>query len=221
MATTISGNGTISAQGGGAGGYTSITTLSYYGASAGASGRIRLEGDTITRTAATSPLATSDVPSTVFVAGLPTLTITSVAGVNAPATPTGNADITLPAGTANPVVVTFATTGVPVGNTVKLTVTPQTGPQTSAISPAISGSTSAGTASVSVNLPIGPSVLQAQTTYTVVAAVGDLLRHYAGNERVERVELTATLGGPSIARLITVTGKTFEVPQALLAVLGV
>jgi hypothetical protein len=63
-------------------------------------------------------------------------------------------------------------------------------------------------------------VLQAQTTFTIVAALGQLLRYYAGNEPVEKIELTATFGGPQTARLITASGKTYEVPQALLAVLG-
>jgi hypothetical protein len=61
-------------------------------------------------------------------------------------------------------------------------------------------------------------VLSAQTTYTVVAAVGDLLKNYAGNERVERVTLTATLGGPSKALLTTVSGKQYEVPADVLRI---
>src|SRR6185503_13545066 len=145
--------------------------------------------------------------SPVFVAGTPTLRITSVAGMPAPATPTGNADITLPATTPNPVTVQFETNGVPVGNTVALTVTPAYGVKVNAITPALVGTTASATASVDVSLPVGPSVLSAQTTYTVVAAVGDLLRNYAGNERVEKVTLVATLGGPSKAKLITVSGK--------------
>jgi hypothetical protein len=180
-------------------------------------GRIRLEGDAITRTAATTPLATSDLPGSVFLANMPTLTITSVNGLPAPANPTGAADITLPASTTNPVPVTFATTNVPVGNTVKLTVTPQNGTPTSVVSPAITGTTENGQASVNVSLSVGPSVLQAQTTYTIVAALGDQLRYYAGNERVEKIELAATFGGPSTVRLISVSGKSYEVPQAVLA----
>jgi len=179
-----------------------------------------LEADTITRTAATTPLATSDVPGNIFLANVPTLTIARVAGVTAPANPTGSADITLPASTTNPVTVEFATVNVPVGNTVRLTVSPQNGSPTSVVSPAITGSTANGVASVPVNLPVGPSVLQAQTTFTIVAAVGDLLRYYAGNEQVEQIELSAIFGGPSSVTLVTVSGKRYEVPQALLAALG-
>jgi hypothetical protein len=215
IATTIAGNGTISAAGGGAG--TADSSSFPYGG-AGAAGRIRLESETYTRTAASNPVHSFGQPGQVFIAGLPTLRISSVAGVTAPENPTGSADITLPATTPNPVTVVFTTTGVPVGNTVLLKVTPAYGTPSSAVSPALEGSTASASASVSVNLPVGPSVLSAQTTYTVIAAVGDLLRNFAGNERVERVTLMATLGGPSKAKLITVSGKEYEVPAEVLRI---
>ena len=215
MATTLAGNGTISAAAGAVG--ANLDDGCQQGGAA-APGRIRLEAETITRTAATNPVASSDLPSTVFVAGTPTLRIASVAGVNAPASPTGNADITLPASTPNPVTVVFETGGVPVGNTVRLTVTPAFGLTTSVISPALSGTTANATASVTISLPVGPSVLSAQTTYTVVAALGDLLKNFAGNERVEKVTLVATLGAPSKAKLITVSGKEYEVPAEVLRI---
>lgn len=221
VATTIAGNGTISATGGASGtGNGWMGSIYACRGGAGAVGRIRLEAETITRTAASTPTHSFGAPGLLFVAGLPTLTISSVAGVAAPPNPTGNADITLPSGTANPVTVTFATTGVPVGNTVKLTVTPSYGAPVTAISPAITGTTENGAASVTVSLPTGPSVLQAQTTYTIVAALGDALSRYAENERVEKITLTASLGQPSTMTLITVSGKTFDVPAALLATMG-
>jgi hypothetical protein len=218
IATTLAGNGAVSATGGAAGPHGSGLTGSVHTATAGANGRVRFEYDNLSRTAAATPGATTGDPGTVFIAGLPTLTISSVAGVSAPATPTGNADITLPANTPNPVAVVFTTTGVPVGNTVALTLTPAAGIPSTAISPALSGSTTSATASVNINLPVGPSVLSAQTTYTVVAAVGDLLKNFAGNERVERVTLMATLGGPSKAKLITVSGKEYEVSAEVLRI---
>jgi hypothetical protein len=219
IATTIAGNGTISAAGGGAGGIGTCGSVDrVVQGSAGAPGRVRLEAETITRTAASNPVATSDLPGNVFVAGFPTLTISSVAGVPAPSTPTGTADITLPAGTPNPVTVVFTTSNVPVGNTVLLKVIPQTGATSSAISPALTGSTASATASVSVNLPVGPSVLQAQTTFTIVAALGDLLKNFAGNERVEKITLSATLGGKSRMTLITVSGHEYEAPEAAIRI---
>jgi hypothetical protein len=212
IASTLIGNGTIQAVGGPAG-VTGTGVFAVDAAGAGAPGFVRLEADTITRTTAANPVATSDTPGNVFVAGFPTLTISSVAGVGAPATPTGTADITLPAGTPNPVTVVFTTSNVPVGNTVLLKVVPQVGAVTSALSPALTGSTSSATASVSISLPVGPSVLQAQTTFTIVAALGDLLRNFAGNERVEKITLSATLGGKSTMTLITVSGKQYEAPD--------
>jgi hypothetical protein len=217
IASTIAGNGTISAAGGAAG-QISGQTYTVFQASAGAPGRVRLEADTITRTGASTPLATADVPGPVFVAGTPTLRIDSVAGVAAPASPTGNADVTLPASTPNPVTVVFTTTGVPVGNIVQLTVTPALGTKVTAITPALTGSTANATASTSVSLPVGPSVLSAQTTYTVVAALGDLLRNFAGNERVEKIRLVATLDGKTQMKLITVSGKEYDAPEEALRI---
>lgn len=211
MASTITGNGTISAAGGAAGGGQTayFPSQSNSNAGPGAAGRIRLEADTITRTAATTPLASVDVPGPIFLANRPTLAISSVAGVAAPPNPTGSADITLPANTANPVTVVFTTTNVPVGNTVKLTLTPQFGTTTEVISPALSGSNASAMAGVQVTLPAGPSVLMAQTTYTIVASLGDALRNFAGNERVERITLSASPGRASSMSLITASGKTY------------
>lgn len=215
VATTISGDGTISAAGGTLG--ESNVSVFHQGG-AGSAGRIRAESETFTRTAASDPVHSFAQPGAVFVAGTPTLTISSVAGINAPATPTGNADITLPATTPNPVTVVFTTTGVPVGNTVQLTVTPANATPTVVVSPALTGTTASATASVQVNLPVGPSVLSAQTTYTVVAALGDLLRNFAGNERVEKITLVATLGGQSKMKLITVSGKEYDAPAEALRI---
>lgn len=210
LGTTISGNGTLNAAAGDSGSSTS----GCFNGGNGAVGRIRLEAENFTRTASsTPPFPTVTAPTTVFVAGLPTLRITSVAGVSAPAVPTGNADIVLPANTPNPVTVTFATTGVPVGNTITLTVVPAAAAAVSAVSPALSGTTENATASVNINLPGGPSVLQATTSYTVVAALGrDLGMRYANGEQVERVTLLASLNGPPAVMLTTVSGKQYRVP---------
>ena len=212
VATTITGNGPISA-GGGPAGTVPCCQFGFVGAAGdGAPGRIRLEAETFNRTAGTLPAASIALPGPVFVAGAPTLTIASVAGVSAPANPTGNADITLAATTPNPVTVVFTTSGVPVGNIVQLTVVPAFGPKTVTVTPALTGSTASASASVAVTLPVGSSVLQAQTTFTIVAALGDLLRNFAGNERVERITLSATYGGKSKATLITVSGREYEAP---------
>jgi hypothetical protein len=205
VATTIAGNG-------------SITALSGDGYST--TGRIRLESEAITRTAGTNPAYSFAAPGPLFVAGLPTLMITSVAGVAAPAIPTGNADIILPSTTPNPVSVVFQTTGVPVGNTVKLTIIPTNGLKVVAISPALTGSTDNASATVSVSLPSGPSTLSASTAYTIVASLGDAMSNFAMGERVEKVVLTATPGQPQQVTLVTTTGKEYAAPPAALAMLA-
>lgn len=214
VATVIAGNGDINANGAAAGANAYDT---YLVGGTSSVGRIRLEAETITRTATTAPVFSSGIPGALFISGAPTLTISSVAGVNAPVNPTGNADITLPADTPNPVTVVVTTTGVPPGNTVKLTVTPAYAKPVVATSPALAGSTTSASASLSVSLPTGPSVMSATTTYTVVASAGNSLAAYTDGERVEQVRLNATLGGVSTATLITVSGKEFEVPAATLA----
>ena len=217
VATTIAGNGTINADARGAG---VNATDGYLNGGTSGVGRIRLEAETITRTATTVPVYTTSIPGPLFISGAPTLTISSVAGVNAPVIPTGNADITLPATTPNPVTIVVTTTGVPPGNTVKLTVTPANAAPISVTSPALTGSTASASASVSVSLPNGPSVMSAMTTYTIVASLGDAMSTYAQGERVEKITLAAILGAPSKATLITVSGKEYPAPAAALAIAG-
>ena len=219
VASTIHGNGPITAIGGSAGGGGACNNGITGCSGSGAPGRVRWESDVgSSRTANSNPVQTSSTTaSPVFVAGLPTLRITTVAGVATPAEPTGNADVTLPANTPNPVTVGFATTGVPVGNTVKLTVKPAGGAVVVATSPALSGTTNNASASVNINLPSGPSVLEAEVSYTVIASVGDDLSKFAKGERVEKVTLSASLTGPSMITLTTVSGKEYTMPSSMVA----
>ncbi|WP_126455871.1 hypothetical protein [Sulfuriflexus mobilis] len=206
IATSITGNGAVTAAGA-AQGISVINGASNGGP--GGSGRIRFEADNYTRTAATTPAFSFAAPQEVFIAGLPALRITTVAGVAAPATPTGNADITLPQTTANPVTVEFATSGVPVGNTVTLSVTPASGSNTSVVSTALTGTVDNATANVSVTLPSGPSILSASVSYTVTASVGNALSTFAKGETVERIVLAAVPGALSETTLITTSGKQY------------
>jgi hypothetical protein len=216
VATAVAGNGVLQAIGGCAGGSGSFESCW----APSSKGRIRIEGFSITRTQPSNPADTKDTPGPVFIPNSPTIRIASVAGQSVPATPTGNADVTLPTAVVNPVTVTFESTNVPLGNTIALTVTPANGTPTSAVSTAIAGSLAAGTASVQVTLPQGPSVLQARTTYTIVASLGDALSNFAANERVERLDVTATLGGDAGGvKLVTVSGRTFDAPPAALALI--
>lgn len=190
----------------------------------GSPGRIRVEGEVHNFSYTTSPAQVIDnQTAAVFIPNAPTLRIDSVGGQAVPANPTGTADLTFPADTSSaPVQITFATTNVPDGNTVRLRVVPAYGATIEAISPGIS----AGAAAVSVTLPSGPSTLQATTTYTVVvAALGDealseKLSRMAQNERVEKIEVTVALAGAATAKLITASGRSIDLPYAELAAAG-
>jgi len=223
VATEIAGQGTISATAPAPRPGYSTSGETYYASAGGTGGvgRIRLESEILTRTAATTPMYSYGDPAPAFIAGLPGLRITTVAGVAVPANPTGSGDVVLPADTPNPVTVAFETSGVPVGNTVKLTVTPASGATTSVVSPALVGTTESASASVSVNLPGGPSTLLAQTSYTLLAAAGNALAPYAGGEQVAEVQLDSSLQGGSTVTLITVSGKTFTYPSSRIAAMPV
>ncbi|HEX7047285.1 MAG TPA: hypothetical protein VF275_06925 [Gammaproteobacteria bacterium] len=209
VATRIEGNGAITARGGLNG---TAAASQYCNGGDGGKGRIRLEAESFARTANTDPQFSFDEPAPVFIAGLPSLRITRVAGIDAPAQPTGNGDIVLPVDAPNPVIVEFETTGVPVGNTVKLTITPAYGDSSFVVSPALTGSTEQASASVAIEIPAGPSVLFAQTTYTVIEAVGEALSVHTGGERVESVRLSAALNGESTVTLVTVSGREVTLP---------
>lgn len=216
IATTISGNGSIAALGGGAGTHMPNDGRSQGGA--GSDGRIRLEAETYKRTAPTLPNFSFAAPQDVFVPGLPSLRISSVAGITAPLFPTGDADIILPQSTPNPVVIEFATKEVPLGNTVELILTPVSGPRVSVVSTAITGAQSTGVASVSVDLPDGPSVLSAEVSFTVPVAMekqSDLSRFTQG-EPVKHIRLSANPSKGSFTTLVTVTGKEYTWPSSAL-----
>jgi hypothetical protein len=231
IATTVSGNGTISAAGGVAAGGTvaSQSGNTYYlcdygpynnGSGSGGAGRIRIEAETLSRTVASTPPWVGGAPSLAFVPGMPTLTISNVGGVTVPAQPTGSGDIALPTGFTNPVTVTFVTSGVTVGSSIKLTVIPVQGLAYGATSAPTTGTTGSATASVAVTLPSGPNTLQASVTYTVLASVGDAMSVYALGERVEKVTLASTLGSKeSTVTLTTVSGKEYVVPASALLTL--
>ena len=138
IANTISGNGTVSAKGG------NISNTWK-----GGDGRIRLEATTNNRTAGTDPVYTYGQPGTVFVANVPSLTITSIASVNVPASPTGSyaqPDMLLPSTTTNPVTVNLSAANIPVSTTVAVSVIPQYGSATS-VNATLTGTDSSSTGS--------------------------------------------------------------------------
>lgn len=221
LASNVTGAGTLHAKGGCE--YSGGNTPTNCGLHelAGSPGRITVEAENITYSGTNSPTYVASRPQVVFVNNIPSLRIASIGGTAVPATPTGLADVSFPASQTAPVSVVFETTNVPTGNTVTLRVVPAYGTYIQAISPAITGSNSSGTTSVSVTLPQGPSTLQAVTSYTLTVAMGDNLSRFAQNERVEKVELSAALGQTNqTVRLITVSGKQYDVPASILQIAG-
>ncbi|WP_338847451.1 hypothetical protein V8J88_01885 [Massilia sp. W12] len=225
IASTVSGSGKLQAKGGCA--YHVYSTPVFCGvewsggANGGAEGRIRIEADVLTYNGSAEPARTMGAPEPVFVSAIPSLRIAAVAGQNAPANPSGNADLTFPANLSNPVNVVLETNNIPPGNTVSLRIIPAYGNAQTVVSPALSGNNERASATVSVNLPQGPSTLQAVASFTLSIAQGNKLARYAGHEQVAQVEIAGALGqSATMASLITVSGKRYEVPLTVLQMAG-
>ena len=202
VATTLSGNGAITATGGRVGKWINYD----YGWGAGV-GRIRLEAEVFQRNAATNPAFSQAAPGPIVVAGVPTIRIASVGGVNAPAAPTGNGDIVLPADAPNPVAVGLATTNVPLGTTISVILTPAHGAITTSISSGLQGTEAAATASANISLPDGPSVLLATLSFTVAGTQQLAYARYTGGERVVQVEASSDMHGVSHTVFTTISGR--------------
>jgi hypothetical protein len=185
-------------------------------------GRIRLEA--VSNTAALAltgspppPVVSSTVPTATALANQPSFTITSVAGVSAPATLTGSLgtpDFVLPAGTSS-AVVQFAATQMPLGTTIGVTIKGQQGGVLStATSTELTGTVASSTASATITVPTNqPSVITASATFTVLAA-GGRGPIYADGEAVEVVRVSTTLGGGTEVTYVTVSGREFVVAAA-------
>jgi len=213
VANTITGSGGSISVSSGSGG-------SGFGGIAGGGGgigRTRVEAYTNTATINFAQAPSIGQPGVVALPNTPSLTITSVAGVAAPAAPTGSyaaPDITLPAGTANPMSIALAAANIPLGTTVSVTVKPLNGAASSSTSTALAGTLGASTATASVTIPTNqPSVLSASATFTLASlpGAGPL---YADGEEVEQVRVAAVLGGPSQVTYLTASGR--ELPASTL-----
>jgi hypothetical protein len=205
IATSITGsNGQILVNGGGAGG------VDFGGA--GGAGRVRIEAFTNTLGASfggVPPSAvTSAQPTTVVLANTPTLRIMSIAGVATPASPTGSfatPDVTLAAGTTNPVTVVIAGFNIPVGTVVTVAVS-GVNDGASTGSGTLSGTVASSTASATVTIPTAqPSVISATATFVLADLAGGPV--YADGELIERVRVSATAAGLSRVSYITRSGR--------------
>jgi hypothetical protein len=176
----------------------------------GGDGRIRVEAYTNTATINFSQAPSIAQPGVVSLPGGPSLRIASVGGVAAPASPTGSfavPDITLPAGTTNPITIGLAASNIPLGTIVAVVMSPLNGVPTYASSTALAGTVGASTATASITISTNqPSVLSASATFTLAALPG-AGPVFAEGEEVERVRVAAILGGPSQVVYITRSGR--------------
>lgn len=211
VANTLTGSGGSITVTGGSGGFRSGAAQENGGS--GGIGRIRVEASTNTATITYAQVPSIDKPGALALPGSPSLTITSVAGVAAPASPTGSfssPDISLPAGTANPMTIALAAVNIPLGTTVTVTVKPLDGAASSATSTALTGTLAASTATASLTIPTNqPSVISASATFTL-AALPDAGPLFAQGKQVERIRVAAILGGLPTITYITRSGR--EVP---------
>jgi hypothetical protein len=197
IATTITGGGSISVNGG----------------NDASRGRARIEGFTNTSafTFNGAPAAATSYtpPTSVTLPNAPTLAITAVAGVAAPTAPVGSytsPDITLPTGTTNPVTVGIAGANIPVGTVVTVTVKGQSGAATSTTA-TLTGSSASSSASASVTIPTDqPCVISLSATFTIVAA-GEGGPVYAEGEEVERIRVSTVAGGATQVAYVTRSGR--------------
>jgi hypothetical protein len=175
-------------------------------------GRIRIEADTVLGSGPTGTHVSYTSPSAVFLSSTPSLKITSVAGLAAPAQPTGSyttPDITLPSNTTNPVAVELSGANIPVGTVVAVVVTPQNGAASTVNSSPLSGSQTSSTATVSVTLSTTePNVISAYTTFTVTQTA----KTFDG-EDIEKVRVAATYGGASRVTYLTKSGREVSANQ--------
>ena len=216
VATTIistGSHGQINVSGGAAGGGTAPGATG-----AGARGRIRVES--YTNTAFINLVGAQPsvvlIPKPVTLANTPTLRISAVGGVATPPAPQaslGIPDVILPATTTNPVQVSLTASQIPLGTTVLVSVKGQLGAGSSVVSTALSGTVASSSATANVTLPTTqPSIIGASATFDLVASSGQG-PVYAEGERVERVRIVASLGGPAQVTYITASGREIPAPQ--------
>jgi len=210
IANTISGNGSITANGGAGGnGWNNVN------GGAGSAGRIRFEASNVLRTAGTSPPMSLGYAYAVVPPNMPTLTITSIGGVQVPAVPGGafgNPDVMLPFNTANPITIIVNGANIPAGQTVTVKSSPSVGSATTATG-ALSGTDTSSSASVSLNIATAyPSLITASVTFQL-SSLNGFGPVYAAGEKVKFVRVAANMGGKSSVTYITESGK--EVPAIM------
>lgn len=211
VANAITGSGQLYVTGGNGG-----SGLGYGGGN-GAFGFIRIEafdlsGSNITVFPNDSSAISIVQPKPAILPNAPQLLIASVAGVAAPATPTGSLtgvpDIVIPTIQTAPVNVVIQGANLPVGTAVQVTLTPENGPRTT-VSGTLTGTQTSSTTTVSLTLPTsGQSVISATATIDLLIARASPI--FINGERVDRLEVAATFGGTSEITYITHSGKRIK-----------
>lgn len=179
----------------------------------GGSGRVRLEAFQFNALSIPQQFSRG-IPGTIVpAAGFPTLRITAVAGVAAPANPNATflaaPDIALSPTLTNPVTVDLAATHVPVSTAVEVAVvTEGVATRTIVNSTPLGGTLASSTATASVTLPNGISVISATATFATALAGLDAPIMIEGEE-VKWVRVAAPYGGGSTVTYITASGREF------------
>jgi hypothetical protein len=212
MATTIVGGSPDLDVRGGAGGGSSSNTR---GGGDGSAGFISIEAYNSTnftpRVFPNVSAARYDIPGKVFLDNAPTLRITTVAGINAPAEPKGTLgngpDIVFTTPPTNPVTVGLQATNIPVNTIITVILTPESGAYSTVQSTPLAGTSASSTATASVNLPQGRSLLNAIVTIDVNAGTAYLAPGLIEGERVKQIKIAAVWGGDSELIYITESGK--------------
>lgn len=189
---------------------------------AGSSGRIRLEAFSYV---GFTPSFTSNAPQSQFLslvqnpqppfpAGVPSITITSVAGQNVPNPPSnsphGAVDLQIPRTVTNPVNVALSASNIPTGTVIKVTTQPNAGTRTTVDSTPLAGTTAASTATASISLLDGVSLITATVIFFPPPSLAGIVPSSIGGEKVEKIEVSSTLGGGSEVIYITKSGKRIK-----------
>jgi hypothetical protein len=211
VASIVSGSGRIKVSGGS--GYNGLPA---------AGGKIRIEALTNTYTGTITGASSGSVvsfTSPAIPSNLPTLQITSVGGIDAPANPTGDIgtpDIVFPAPPTNPVTIDIAASNIPLGTTVDLRITPAIGMATTVTSTGLAGTFGDSTATASATIPPGFGAITAIASVMINASsptFAGLALPKIDGAAPERVDVVSTGSGTTRLFLVGREGTRIELEQ--------
>jgi hypothetical protein len=208
ISNTFTGTGNLNVSGGSGG-------VNFHFGGTGGQGYIRIEAfdkNNFTGSSTPTNIISFALPHPITPTNAPSLRIASVGGVTAPSNPLGSLqgvpDVIVPSAQPNPLTVALEGANLPLGTIVQVTTTPSTGNRTTIQSSALAGTEASSTASASVNLPGGITVVSASATIDLTLAKLDPV--FINGERVRRIEVAATFGGPSELTYITESGRRIK-----------